>query len=139
MSAYFTLESKSGSERVTFSELKLRLIRAVNARILNGEFSERGLARILGISQPQIHNVLKGARKLHGDLADRLLAMLGLSLVELFRDEEVQDHQQRANAAVTAAPPAAMQWHFGVDQRTPKKPPVRTTGVRSRGQAVGNR
>jgi plasmid maintenance system antidote protein VapI len=139
MSAYFTLESKSGSERLTFSELKLRLIRAVNARILNGEFSERGLARILGISQPQIHNVLKGARKLHGDLADRLLAMLGLSVVELFQDEEVQEHQQRANTAATTAPPGEMQWHFGVDQRTPKKPPVRATGVRSRHEASGNR
>jgi plasmid maintenance system antidote protein VapI len=123
MSAYFTLESKSGCARLTFGELKLRLIKTVNARILNGEFSERGLARILGISQPQIHNVLKGARKLHADLADRLLAMLGLSLIELFREEEVQEHEQRANAAARTTS-SGMQWHFRIEESAPKKPPM---------------
>jgi plasmid maintenance system antidote protein VapI len=138
MSVYFTLESKSGSGTVTFSELKLRLIKLVNARILNGEFSERGLARILGISQPQVHNVLKGARKLHGDLADRLLTRLGLSLIELFREEEFLEHQQRVNAAARMSS-AEMEWHFGINQRAPKKPPVPERTMSKAFEARGNR
>jgi hypothetical protein len=51
-------------EKISFEALLERLIFAVNARIKNGEYTERGLARILGISQPQMHNVLKGARTL---------------------------------------------------------------------------
>lgn len=128
------MESTSSSERVTFWDLKARLIKAVNARILNGEFSERGLARILGISQPQIHNVLKGARKLQGELADRLLTLLGLSLADLFRPEELAPRGEQAGRSASGPE----RWLFGVDQAPPRKPPSPETRATKRHEVIGN-
>jgi plasmid maintenance system antidote protein VapI len=84
------LESKSGRLGLTFADLRQRLLLVINRRINNGEFSERGLARIVGISQPQVHNVLKGARSLTPETADLLLEKLGISLLELLTAGEVQ-------------------------------------------------
>jgi plasmid maintenance system antidote protein VapI len=53
-------------------------------RMANGESTERSLAGRVGVSQPQIHNVLKGARKLTPELADRILQVLGISVLDLF-------------------------------------------------------
>ena len=83
------MESVPKMEKISFETLFARLIFAVNLRIKNGEYTERGLARILGISQPQMHNVLKGARTLHADLADRLLSKLGISVLHLFEEGEL--------------------------------------------------
>ncbi len=92
---YFTVESLLGptsldQTRVTFEVLRARLIQRVKLRINNGEFTERGLARILGISQSQTHNVLKGARTLRMQLADRILTRLGLSAMDLLTDGELE-------------------------------------------------
>ena len=76
--------------KVTFGVLQARLIRLVNARIQNGDFTERGLARILGISQPQVHNVLKGARRLRPELADRLIANLEITVLDLLAAAELK-------------------------------------------------
>jgi plasmid maintenance system antidote protein VapI len=84
------VESLSGQQRVTFDVLRARLVEQVRLRINNGEFTERGLSRILGISQSQTHNVLKGARSLRTQLADRILAKLGLSAIDLLSEEELQ-------------------------------------------------
>ena len=67
----------------------MRLVQKVKGRIDNGEFTERGLARILGISQSQTHNVLKGARRLKMQLADRILMKLGLSAMDLLSESEL--------------------------------------------------
>jgi transcriptional regulator with XRE-family HTH domain len=56
-------------------------------RIRNGEITERGLARKIGISQSHIHNVLKGARILTPEVADQILRHLKLSILELVADE----------------------------------------------------
>ncbi len=63
-----------------FGELLRRLGQTTRERIRSGEFSERGLAKIAGISQSHLHNVLKGARSLTPQLADQLLKALGLSI-----------------------------------------------------------
>jgi plasmid maintenance system antidote protein VapI len=86
------LESNSANGKITFAVLRNRLINLVNARIQNGHFTERGLARMLGISQPQMHNVLKGARKLRPELADRLAASLEITLADLFETTELREH-----------------------------------------------
>lgn len=78
-----------GPDRVTFDVLRARLIQQVRLRINNGEFTERGLARLLGISQSQTHNVLKGARRLQMHLADRILTKLGLSAMDLLNEGEL--------------------------------------------------
>lgn len=59
------------------------LIALLKTRINNGHFTERGLARILGISQPQLHNVMKGKRRLQTELADRILEEFGIDVTDL--------------------------------------------------------
>ena len=43
-----------------FSDARSSLVAVLRARVRNGELTERGLARLVGVSQPHIHNVLKG-------------------------------------------------------------------------------
>ena len=83
------MESLLGSQGVTFEVLRTRLLKQLRLRIDNGEFTERGLARILGISQSQTHNVLKGVRLLQMQLADRILTRLGISAVDLLNESEL--------------------------------------------------
>jgi plasmid maintenance system antidote protein VapI len=109
-------------EKVSFQALLERLIYAVNIRIKNGEYTERGLARILGISQPQMHNVLKGARTLHTDLADRLLWKLGISVLHLFNADELSE-ELRARL-------------FALELPALKKPARQESALRSRDRAV---
>jgi len=54
-----------------------------------GNLRNVALARILGISQSQTHNVLKGARRLQMQLADRILTKLGLSAIDLLSEGEL--------------------------------------------------
>ena len=58
----------------------------ITRRIRNGELTERGLARRLGISQAHMHNVLKGVRVLTPELADRILLEFHSSLEDLLGD-----------------------------------------------------
>ena len=83
------MESTFGGRHISFEDLQQRLIRFVQHRISNGEFTERGLARMVGVSQPQIHNVLKGKRKLSPELADRLLVRFGIGILDLFETQEL--------------------------------------------------
>jgi plasmid maintenance system antidote protein VapI len=69
---------------MTIQQLLDALRSEVCRRMANGEFTERSLAGRVGVSQPQIHNVLKGARKLTPELADRILQALGISVLDLF-------------------------------------------------------
>jgi hypothetical protein len=78
------------SAALTFSGLRKRLLSLVRARLFNGEITERRLARIIGVSQPHIHNVLKGARVLKPELADSLLAALGLTVMDLIEESEAR-------------------------------------------------
>jgi len=71
-----------------FRLLQMRLVSHVRAQVRNGELSERGLARITGISQPHIHNVLKGTRLLSLDMADRILQRMRINLRDLLTASE---------------------------------------------------
>lgn len=64
------------------------LIEHLNRCVQRGEFTERGVARKVGISQPHVHNVLKGSRLLSWESADLLLRELNLDLLDLVRDNE---------------------------------------------------
>ena len=81
----------SDCQTATFSALQARLLGFLSLRINNGEFTERGLARFLGISQPQFHNVLKGKRKLQTELADRILQKFDMSVLDLFQETELRE------------------------------------------------
>ncbi|HEX3684651.1 MAG TPA: hypothetical protein VHU83_19090 [Bryobacteraceae bacterium] len=104
MEAYFTVESISGKSDVNFHTLRTRLVAAVKARMQNGEFTERGLAKILGVSQPHMHNVLKGARTLQWDLADRLIADLGINLLDLWNDDKLALNEPVAHLPIPSPP-----------------------------------
>src|SRR5215472_18738738 len=65
------------------SELYERLIDAARQRVRSGAMTERGLARLCGMSQPHMHNVLKSFRSLSIESADRLLHALDLNISAL--------------------------------------------------------
>ena len=74
--------------QVVYFEMLLRRLRdRLNQAVRNGDLTERGLARHVGLSQSHIHNVLKGARILSPHVADRMLNRLGLTVMDLLRDE----------------------------------------------------
>jgi predicted transcriptional regulator len=52
-------------------------------RTHNGDTTEHRLAKMIGISQPQMHNVLKGSRTPKPEIADLLIAQLGIPVVNL--------------------------------------------------------
>lgn len=85
------------SGTLTFTELFSRLIMEVLFRINSGDLSERQLARLLGLSQPQLHNVLKGKRRLQPVVADRLLQIFGLSIVDLLSPVNSSPSERAAN------------------------------------------
>lgn len=72
-----------------FELLQLRLITHVQGRLQRGELTERGLARRTGISQPHLHNVLKGVRIMSPQIGDLLLRHLHITLVDLLNADEV--------------------------------------------------
>ncbi|MGO9011350.1 MAG: XRE family transcriptional regulator [Bryobacteraceae bacterium] len=72
-----------------FRQLQSRLISTLRERIRSGELTERGAARLTGLSQPHIHNVLKGKRSLSADAADTILLAVRLDTVDLFQTSEL--------------------------------------------------
>jgi hypothetical protein len=71
-----------------FEELRTRLVAVLKSRLRNGELSERRMAHLTGISQPHIHNVLKGVRILSPRAADQILCSFQLTVLDLLRPED---------------------------------------------------
>ena len=80
---------------MTFHELQQRLIEELRQRVRSGAATERGLARLSGISQPHLHNVLKGKRLLSMDKADELLRHLQIDVLQLIPLEELRESRRR--------------------------------------------
>jgi hypothetical protein len=74
--------------KVDFQRLQIRLIAHIKARVRNGDGTERSLARLSGISQPHMHNVLKGVRVFSPELADQVLRRLRIDLLDLLEGNE---------------------------------------------------
>ncbi|MDQ6701569.1 MAG: helix-turn-helix transcriptional regulator [Acidobacteriota bacterium] len=72
-----------------FQVLQRRLVVTIKDRVRNGEMTERGLARLSGVSQPHIHNVLKGARIFSPEFADKVLRQLKITVVDLCESREL--------------------------------------------------
>jgi hypothetical protein len=79
---YF-MEEYTTAMAIDFQRLQSRLITNLRERVRSGEITERSLARITGISQPHLHNVLKGKRLLSVGKADQILRQLHLDLTDL--------------------------------------------------------
>ena len=80
---------------MTFHELQQRLLDELRQRVRSGAATERGLARISGISQSHLHNVLKGKRLLSMDKADEVLRSLEIDILRLIHPEELQESSRR--------------------------------------------
>jgi plasmid maintenance system antidote protein VapI len=72
-----------------FQVLHSRFIMHLRYKVSCGELTERGLARMTGISQPHIHNVLKGKRFLSPEAADEILRHLHLDLMDLIAPQDL--------------------------------------------------
>ncbi len=83
---------------MTYQDVQLRLLAYVRSQITNGELTERGFARLIGISQPHVHNVLKGVRKLSPNIFDIALKYFHLSLLDLIPSSELEAHLRSRRA-----------------------------------------
>jgi len=82
---------------LTFVDLEHRLLEHLRRRVQSGEATERSLAKLAGLSQPHLHNVLKGKRMLSMDMADKILNNLQIGLLDLISIEEFHRwHDNRA-------------------------------------------
>ena len=110
---------------MTYREAQLKLLAYVVDRIRNGELTERGFARLIGISQPHVHNVLKGVRNLSPEVFDSILKYFHMSLLDLASTEEVEANLRRRKP-LTHVPEApfldspigpGLQWPAGINWR----------------------
>jgi transcriptional regulator with XRE-family HTH domain len=80
---------------MTFHDLQQRLLEDLRQRVRGGSVTERSLARVTGVSQPHMHNVLKGIRVLSVERADEILRNLDMDLLDLIELEEVINFHRR--------------------------------------------
>ena len=78
-----------------FEQLQERLLLLLRAKVQGGQVTERGLAKLTGISQPHIHNVLKGARNFSPEIADSILRKMNLTTLDLFDPRDLISHLSR--------------------------------------------
>jgi hypothetical protein len=135
------VESRPSLAELNFNTLQSRLIALVNFRIRNGEFTERGLARMLQVSQPQMHNVLRGHRRLQWDLADALLRKLSITMLDLLN---IPDQIYRFNAGRANCPEQSGSYveilatkYTSVVSSASRKPPLRESVPRPVRQRAG--
>jgi hypothetical protein len=83
------VKSEINFRNINFDELSVRLRLYIQRRIHSGEHTERSLARILRISQPHLHNMLKGVRRFSPEFADRAMLKFQLSVLDLISEEEI--------------------------------------------------
>jgi plasmid maintenance system antidote protein VapI len=71
------------------------LLEELRRRVRSGEVTERGLAQLAGISQPHLHHVLKGKRQLSPAMADTILRLLELDLLDLIPSDQLREARPR--------------------------------------------
>jgi transcriptional regulator with XRE-family HTH domain len=80
---------------MNFFALHGRLVEFLRERVRSGEITERSLARTTGVSQPHMHNVLKGKRYLSLETADEILRQIHLDLLDLMEPEDMLEWNKR--------------------------------------------
>lgn len=124
---------------MTFQDAQLKLLDFVQERIHNGELTERAFARMIGISQPHAHHVLKRVRKLSPRISDLILKLFNISIEDLTSDTELEDNllkrkrlEPSSQLAILDAPvgpglpwPVSIDWseRFPIPFRTMTLPP----------------
>jgi hypothetical protein len=69
----------------------MNLIQPLRDRVHNFELTECSLARVTGISQPHLRNVLKGKRLLSLQKRNQIFSYLELDLIDLIRQLEPEE------------------------------------------------
>ena len=69
--------------KLYIGDLYGRLLDTARQKVRSGAVTERGLARLCGLSQPHMHNVLKSIRSMSPEAADRLMHALDLNVSAL--------------------------------------------------------
>lgn len=64
-------------------------------RVRNGEITESGLARMVGISQPHVHHVLCGKRAFSLDTTDDIMRQLKVDVLDLIEPDEWTNRRKR--------------------------------------------
>ncbi len=70
-----------------FELLYARLSAHIQRKLRNGEATERGLARLTGVSQPHLHQVLKGAKYFSPEMADQVMERLQIDVWALLAED----------------------------------------------------
>ena len=73
---------------MNLGDLQIRFVDLLRRRVRNGELTERGLARLVGISQPHMHNVLHGRRSFSIETTDEMMRLLRVDVFDLIEPEE---------------------------------------------------
>jgi hypothetical protein len=110
-------------------QLLTALLEEVRRRVRNGQLTERGLARLTGVSQPHLHHILKGKRGITPNLADRMMDVLSLDLAALielgYADVQAAPPQPGATSSLGASLPAPNRTTQASEPTSPiHEPPV---------------
>jgi transcriptional regulator with XRE-family HTH domain len=80
---------------MTFNDLQQLLLTELRQRVRSGAATERRLAHDAGISQPHLHNVLKGKRELSVVKADAVLHSLRIDILSLIEPGQLRETSRR--------------------------------------------
>ena len=80
---------------MTFGDLQQRFVALLRRRVRNGELTERGLARMVGVSQPHMHNVLHGKRTFSVETTDDIMRQLRVDVLDLIEPGEWTESRKR--------------------------------------------
>jgi len=73
---------------MTLGDLQQRFVALLRKRVRNGEVTERGLAKLVGVSQPHMHNVLRGKRAFSLQTTDDMMRQLRVDVLDLVEPSE---------------------------------------------------
>ena len=79
-----------------FEVLHGRVVKHLQDIVRNGVVTERGLSRMTGLSQPHIHQVLKGTKFFSMASANQVLRSLQNDLVDFLEPEDIEEWRKRS-------------------------------------------
>ena len=80
---------------MTLGDIQERFVAVLRKRIRNGELTERSLARMVGVSQPHMHNVLHGRRSFSVETTDDIMRQLRMDIFDLIEPNEMAELRDR--------------------------------------------
>jgi len=75
---------------MSFKGLTANSLAYIQQLVRNGDFTECGLARFLGLSQPHMHNVLNGIRPVTPEVFDLILERFGMDVLDFYPRADVE-------------------------------------------------